>query len=191
MPERGVKRYSEQGSKGRQPVMLSGGNEATRMTENRAQDYVWHSQSPDQTLAWGRRLGRRLVAGDVVCLAGELGAGKTLLAQGIAQGLDVPGDVASPTFTLLQIYQGRVPVYHFDLYRLLWEEELEDIGFYAFTGGDGVALIEWPDKFPAALPPTYLWIQITRSEAATARRLRLQPQGDRYVKLCEEMTEIC
>lgn len=160
------------------------------MTETGAKDFVWQTASPAQTLAWGQRLGELLAAGDVVCLVGDLGAGKTVLAQGIARGLGVQEDVTSPTFTLLEIYRGRLTLYHFDLYRLARPEELEDIGFYSFTDGDGVALIEWPDKFPAALPPSYLWLEITVT-APTSRCLRLVPHGAHYRKLCEEMRQVC
>lgn len=160
------------------------------MEQMGAQDFCWQTGSPAQTRAWGERLGKYLAPGDVVCLAGDLGAGKTVLAQGIARGLGVGDTVTSPTFTLLEIYQGRLTLYHFDLYRLEREEELEDIGFYSFTDGDGVALIEWPDKFPGILPASYLWLEIAVL-AAQERRVRLTPHGARYQKLCEEMRRIC
>ena len=99
----------------------------------------------------GKRLGRALAPGDLVYLSGELGAGKTTLARGIARGLGYEGRVNSPTFTLMNVYQGRCPIYHFDFYRLS-EEELDDLGLEDYLGGEGICLIEWPAAGEKALP---------------------------------------
>src|SRR5258705_7953600 len=99
------------------------------------------SDSPDETAALGERLGRVLEAGDVVALIGDLGAGKTAFVQGMARGLEVTSQrVASPTFTLVNEHPGRVPLYHIDLYRLTRADELVEIGFEEYLGGDGVAV---------------------------------------------------
>jgi tRNA threonylcarbamoyladenosine biosynthesis protein TsaE len=106
----------------------------------------------EETRALGARLGRQLAAGDVLCLRGELGAGKTVLAQGVAAGLGVAEPVSSPTFNLLQEYAGRVPVYHLDAYRVDSLDELIDLGFPELWHAGGVLLIEWPERIGPALP---------------------------------------
>ena len=108
----------------------------------------------------GQKLGGLLLPGDLVYLSGELGAGKTTLARGIARGMGFEGRVSSPTFTLMNVYQGRCPVYHFDFYRLS-EEELEDLGLEDFLGGEGICLIEWPEAGKEMLPPEALRIDIS------------------------------
>jgi tRNA threonylcarbamoyladenosine biosynthesis protein TsaE len=136
--------------------------------------------SADETRRAGERLGRVLEAGDVVALAGPLGAGKTCFVQGLARGLDVPADrrVASPTFTLVNEHPGRVPLYHIDLYRLETRAELEHIGIDEYLDGPGVAVVEWMDRFPELAPPDRLdiEIEITGDES---RRLRATARGPR------------
>lgn len=110
------------------------------------------TSSPEETQALGRQLAAGLEPGDVIAMIGELGSGKTCIIQGICQGLDVVDDVTSPTFTLINEYQGRLPVYHFDLYRLDDSKSVLDIGFDEYVDADGVCLIEWADKFPEILP---------------------------------------
>nr|WP_320115453.1 tRNA (adenosine(37)-N6)-threonylcarbamoyltransferase complex ATPase subunit type 1 TsaE [uncultured Desulfuromonas sp.] len=109
-----------------------------------------NSTSEQQTLRLGTALGKLLSAGSLILLHGDLGAGKTCLATGIARGLGVDPDVpiTSPTYTLLNCYEGRLPLYHFDLYRLGGDDELEELGFDEFFHGDGVALVEWPERCP-------------------------------------------
>lgn len=110
--------------------------------------------------------------GDVVVLIGDLGAGKTQFVQGAAQGLGIQEPVTSPTFNIQVTYQGgRLPLHHFDLYRLEQEEELEDIGFFDTIESDGVSFLEWGDKFPAALPYSYLEIDIRKDEDVPDRRV--------------------
>lgn len=113
--------------------------------------------------ALGRNLGCLLQPGDIVCLSGELGAGKTTLARGIAKGLGYDGRVSSPTFTLMNVYHGRCPVYHFDFYRL-GEGELEELGLEDFLGREGICLIEWPQAGRKLLPQDALWIDIILEE---------------------------
>lgn len=150
------------------------------------------STDPAATYAFGRSLGRCLANGDVVCLAGDLGAGKTLLVQGMAAGLGVTDDVTSPTFTILHVYGGgRLPLNHFDLYRLNNPTELEDVGFAEYTGGEGVAVIEWADKFAAAMPNERLWIELRSGGGENERTIALSPAGERYRRLCEELRKIC
>jgi tRNA threonylcarbamoyladenosine biosynthesis protein TsaE len=116
------------------------------------------SRSPGETRALGEGLGRRLRPGEVVAFSGELGTGKTCMIQGVCAGLGVAEQVNSPTFILINEYSGRaggrpVAVYHFDLYRLRGEQELEALGAEEYFYGRGICLIEWPERAGAALPP--------------------------------------
>jgi tRNA threonylcarbamoyladenosine biosynthesis protein TsaE len=119
------------------------------------------SLTAEETLEIGRRLAEDLRPGDVVALSGELGAGKTTLVKGIALGLGVREPVTSPTFTLIQEYEGRLPVYHVDLYRIREAESLEDLGLEEYFYGTGVTLVEWPEKAASFLPPSALTVNIS------------------------------
>ena len=112
------------------------------------------SHSPEQTRAIGRRLGELALPGLVVLLSGELGAGKTCFAKGVAAGLAVAAEtpVTSPSYTLLNIHQGRLPLYHFDLYRLATVGDLEELGYDEHAEKDGVTLVEWAERLAAPLP---------------------------------------
>jgi tRNA threonylcarbamoyladenosine biosynthesis protein TsaE len=137
------------------------------------------------TRAFGERLGRLLAPGDVVCLAGELGAGKTMLAQGIAAGLGVDEPVSSPTFALVQEYAGRAPIYHLDLYRLASLDELIDLGFPELWHAGGVILIEWPERIAPALPPDRLEIHLATHPSG--RRLTLAAHGRRASRVLADI----
>ena len=131
------------------------------------------------------RLARFVRAGDAVILSGDLGAGKTRFTQGVARALGVTADVVSPTFNILLAYEGgRVPLYHLDLYRLENEKQLEDIDFYSLVGADsaGVALVEWGERFPGALPDDALFVNITTAEDGT-RDLAARATGPRSEEL--------
>jgi len=129
----------------------------------------------------GRHLGRLARPGDVILLAGDLGAGKTTLTRAIAAGLEVPPDlpVTSPTFALLHEYPGRLPLYHIDLYRLGSEEEIEDLGLADAIYGDGLAVIEWPDRLGALTPAEHLHLHLSL-EDAERRTVRCTCHGDRW-----------
>jgi len=135
----------------------------------------------------GRRLGALLAAGDVVALSGDLGAGKTVLARGIAAGIGAGGYVASPTFTLIREYRGPLRVYHVDLYRLDRPRQLDDLGLDEILDGTGVVIIEWAEKAAKLLPPDYLWITIRFADGADARELVLTPVGARYARIVEKL----
>jgi tRNA threonylcarbamoyladenosine biosynthesis protein TsaE len=137
-----------------------------------------HSHSPEETHALGERLGRLLQAGDVVTLTGELGAGKTALAQGIAAGLDVTEPVSSPTFALVHEYRGRVPVWHLDTYRVRSLDELIDLSWHDLLRGGGVVLVEWPERIAAGLPAERLDIILSYGEGDT-REITLTGLGER------------
>lgn len=121
--------------------------------------------------------------GDAVVLSGDLGAGKTQFVQGVAAALGVRDAVCSPTFNILLTYpEGRVPLYHFDLYRLDGGEQLDDIGFYETVDGDGVSFIEWGDKFLQEMPYNYLDVRIAVN-ADGSRTVRIHAIGDRARQL--------
>lgn len=140
----------------------------------------------------GERLGGLLREGDVISLNGSLGAGKTAFVQGIAQGLGVKEPVSSPSFIIVQEYEGRLPVFHADFYRIKSLNELEEIGWYDYLERDGVVLIEWGDLFPEALPLHHLRIEIERKEPIEMERvIRFQPYGFRYEVLVKELATRC
>ncbi len=121
------------------------------------------TQSPGETLRMGEILGKLLKPGDAVALIGDLGAGKTTLAKGIARGAGVEDEreVTSPSFVLVNEYQGRFPVYHADLYRLEQVREVEDLGWEEFIFGSGISLVEWAEKIPGILPEERIDIRIS------------------------------
>jgi tRNA threonylcarbamoyladenosine biosynthesis protein TsaE len=120
------------------------------------------SNSAAETEETGVRLAHELGAGDILALVGDLGSGKTQLVKGIARGLGNADAVTSPTFTLVHEYSGgRLPLYHFDFYRLENIEGLRTIGFDEYIFGDGVCVIEWADEFPGAIPPQARWITLS------------------------------
>lgn len=148
--------------------------------------------SPEETIAFGICLGRLLKDGDLLCLTGDLGAGKTHLTKGIARGLGVEEVVTSPTYTILQVYEGKIPLYHFDFYRIERSEELFDIGFEEYISGRGVSIVEWSDKFPAVLPRERLTVTVEYgNDAAGERRIKLAFVGTRYKLLLEELQKTC
>ncbi|HOG45530.1 MAG TPA: tRNA (adenosine(37)-N6)-threonylcarbamoyltransferase complex ATPase subunit type 1 TsaE [Anaerolineae bacterium] len=147
------------------------------------------SHSPAQTQRLGARLGARAQAGDVYCLEGDLGSGKTSFVQGIAQGLGVAGPVTSPTFVLANVYRGaagRPPLYHLDLYRISGPQEALDFGLEDYLYGEGVVAIEWPERIREILPQECLWISF-RCLDATKRGLLARPRGARYEALVAEL----
>lgn len=135
---------------------------------------VERSQSPDDTRRVAAELARGLGDGDVVLLDGDLGAGKTQFAQGVAEGLGVTEPVTSPTFNIMFEYtSGRVPLYHFDLYRLDDASQLEDVDFYGVTDSStpGVALVEWAPMFPDEMPEDAVHVRISRVPGDDAARV--------------------
>ena len=107
---------------------------------------IYITKTAEETFALGASLGKQLIAGDTVALYGGLGAGKTVFTKGIASGLGISDEITSPTFTLLRQYTGRLPLCHFDLYRIEDEQELHEIGFYDYLDSDSVCVIEWPQN---------------------------------------------
>lgn len=119
------------------------------------------THSPAQTRLLGEALAAQLAPGDVVILDGNLGAGKSELTRGIARGLGIDGPIPSPSFTILNVYEdGRIPLYHFDWYRLESPEELYELGMDEYLGGDGIAVVEWAERCPQAVPDERLEIRL-------------------------------
>ena len=119
--------------------------------------------SPEETFEFGKELGKQAKAGTVICLDGELGVGKTVFTQGFAAGLGIEEPVNSPTFTILQIYEeGRLPLYHFDVYRIEEPEEMDEIGYEDYFYGDGVCLIEWASMISELIPETAIQVTIKK-----------------------------
>ena len=138
---------------------------------------IINTHSPDQTRAFGQRLATQLCRGDVLLLEGGLGAGKSELTRGIARGLGIPGYVTSPSFTILQMHEGgRLPLYHFDWYRLGSAEELYELSMDEYLYDNGVAVIEWPSIAEEVIPETHLHIQIAVS-GEQDRQFTLTPAG--------------
>ena len=124
---------------------------------------IWDSNSPEETFAIGERIGREAKSGEVYTLIGALGVGKTVFTQGVAKGLGITEHVNSPTFTIVQIYEeGRLPFYHFDVYRIGDVEEMEEIGYQDCFYGDGICLIEWANLIEEILPQQYRQITIEK-----------------------------
>lgn len=147
------------------------------------------TSSAEETEALGRRLGRLLRPGDVIALSGDLGAGKTILAHGIAEGLGATGYIASPTFTLVREYAGQVPISHVDLYRLDTPRQVEDIALDEILERPGIVVIEWAEKALALLPAAYLWITIRFGNGEDARVIEVIPRGERYEDLVEQIAD--
>jgi tRNA threonylcarbamoyladenosine biosynthesis protein TsaE len=145
------------------------------------------SRSARDTSALGERLGRALVAGDVVALIGELGAGKTQLVRGVCRGARVPAsEVSSPSFAIVASYSGRLPIHHADLYRIADYDELFATGFFDLVGGDGALLVEWADRVPGALPTERLTITLLHDPRKDdVRRIVLEGVGERHAALAE------
>ena len=139
------------------------------------------SKSPEDTFQIGMRLGKLAEAGDVYTLTGDLGVGKTVFTKGFAKGLGIEESVNSPTFTILQIYEGgRLPLYHFDVYRIGSVEEMEETGYEEYIMGDGVSLIEWADLIEEILPRkrTRVLIEKDLEKGFDYRRITVELTGE-------------
>ena len=137
----------------------------------------YRSKSAAETAAIAEEIGRSAQAGTVLALKGDLGAGKTVFAQGVAKGLGISEAVDSPTFTILKIYEGgRLPLYHFDVYRLEDADEMGELGLDEYLDGDGLCLIEWAELIADILPPDTIYITIEREEDGDFdhRRIRIE-----------------
>ena len=124
---------------------------------------VIETRSPEETFETWRKLGEKAVPGQVFTLMGDLGVGKTVFTQGLARGLGIQEPVSSPTFTIVQVYEeGRLPFYHFDVYRIGDVEEMDEVGYDDYIMGDGVSLIEWADLIEEILPEKRTEVRIEK-----------------------------
>ncbi|MFN7253375.1 MAG: tRNA (adenosine(37)-N6)-threonylcarbamoyltransferase complex ATPase subunit type 1 TsaE [Anaerobacillus sp.] len=146
--------------------------------------YKVHTSSPEETMKFANRLGELLIAGSVITLEGDLGAGKTHFTKGLAKGLGVKRTVNSPTFTIIKEYQGRLPLYHMDVYRVC--EADEDLGFDEYFYGDGITVVEWASLINEQLPRERLSVEIYHA-GEDKREIVLHPIGEWYNKLCKEL----
>ncbi len=127
------------------------------------QTKIIESFSAEETLELGRQMGQNARSGDVYTLIGDLGVGKTVFTQGIAEGLDIEESICSPTFTIVQVYEeGRMPFYHFDVYRIGDVEEMDEIGYEDYFYGEGLCMIEWANLIEEILPSTRKEITIEK-----------------------------
>ncbi len=152
--------------------------------------YSFHAANLSDTEALGRALGERLFPGAVIALVGPLGAGKTALVRAVAEGLNVPDSrvVSSPTFVLIQEYVARLPIYHFDAYRLRSAAEFGELGVHEYFAGEGVCLIEWADRVQELLPRELLRVGITPT-GETSREIILEAVGERCQGLLRGLEE--
>lgn len=145
-----------------------------------------YCNSIEQTKKLGEMLGELSKTGDVFCFSGDLGAGKTMVCTEIAAAKGVTSeDINSPTFSIMNIYQGDLEIRHFDLYRLNTVEELEDIGYEEYIGGEGITLVEWADNFLEQMPNERLDVKI--EVVGGGRKISLLPTGKRYEDICKEV----
>ena len=140
---------------------------------------IIETNSEKETWDLGFSLGEKACAGQVYTLVGDLGVGKTIFTKGLAKGLGIDEPVSSPTFTIVQIYdEGRLPFYHFDVYRRSCEEEMDDIGYEEYFFGDGVCLVEWAELFPDLIPKEAIWLIVEKdfAKGEDYRRITLRQE---------------
>lgn len=143
----------------------------------------------DATIALGKKIGQQLVAGDVLVLDGDLGAGKTTFTKGLAAGLEIPDIIKSPTFTIIHEYQdGRLPLYHMDAYRLE-NGGTEDLGLEEYFDGDGVSVVEWAEFVEDELPTDFLAIHFKRTGDDNTRILEFEPHGQHFDQIVKSVVK--
>lgn len=151
--------------------------------------FVLYLPTPEATQSLGRRLGELFFPGSIIALIGPLGAGKTFLVRSIGEGLGVPDSrvISSPTFVLIQEYAGgRLPIYHFDTYRLKNVADFVELGVHEYFEGNGVCLIEWADRVTAVMPAEYLTIMLTVT-GESSRSMTLEAHGQRYEEMLDAL----
>lgn len=143
---------------------------------------VKFTNNEEETRKIGRAMGKNLQPGDIICLIGELGSGKTTITQGIAQGLGVSGSVSSASFKLINEYKGRIPVYHFDLFRLNKLSEIEELGYGEYFYNQGVTIIEWAEKMEPLLPEERIEIEL-KIISENSREIKITNLMEREISL--------
>lgn len=154
-------------------------------------DFFILSSSVEQTISLAKNLARQLKGGDIIYLVGELGAGKTTFTKGLAQGLHLKGAVVnSPTFIFMNYYKGKCPIYHFDFYRIQKSAELDTIDLEDYFYGDGVCVIEWPQRLQDAAPKEFFQVTLEH-KSEDARKISFSARGSKYeerlVKIKEKL----
>ena len=147
----------------------------------------FNTESTEETSKIGEQLGKLLNKGNIVCLSGDLGAGKTSFTKGIAKGLEVKDYVTSPTYTIINEYEGRLPLYHFDVYRLNDVSEMYELGYEEYFFGDGVVVLEWADIVRDIIPGERLWITILNTKGDNTREIIMEPTGETYDTIVKGM----
>jgi len=144
------------------------------------------TDTPDKTKNIAKNVAKLILPGDIILFFGELGAGKTCFTQGIAEELEVKEYVNSPSFTIINEYSGKMPIYHFDLFRLNNYHEFDELGYEEYFYGKGLAIVEWSEKIVDYLPKKYLKIAITFIDM-NKRKISISSKNKRYIKLIEEL----
>jgi tRNA threonylcarbamoyladenosine biosynthesis protein TsaE len=137
-----------------------------------------HLFSTEETVSFGKEMALLLRPGSILALVGDLGAGKTTFVQGLAQGLGIEDSVQSPTFVTLNIYEGSMPLFHFDLYRLKQSSDFLSLGFEEYFSKGGICAIEWPERISSLIPADALCLSLTHTESG-GRRATLSKWGER------------
>lgn len=153
---------------------------AWRVAGMNRKEEIFESFHPQDTFELGRQIGEKAAAGTVYTLVGDLGVGKTVFTKGLAAGLGISEQVSSPTFTILQIYEeGRLPLYHFDVYRIGDISEMDEIGYEDYFFGEGICLIEWADLIEEILPESYIRVSISKDleKGFDYRKIVLENRG--------------
>lgn len=138
--------------------------------------------SLDDTMNLGKQLGSLAKPGDIICLTGDLGTGKTHFSKGVAKGLGIDSPITSPTFTIVNEYEGRLKLYHFDVYRVNDPDEIEAIGFDEYIFSDAVSIIEWANYINELIPEEHIWVEIKKipEMGINFRKIIINYYGDRY-----------
>lgn len=123
---------------------------------------IYESYCEEDTFYLAKQLGQKAKKGDVFCLIGDLGVGKTIFSKGFAKGLEIDEHITSPTFTIVHEYMGRLALYHFDVYRISDVEEMDEIGYEEYFYGDGVCLVEWASLIPEIIPESAIYVTIEK-----------------------------
>lgn len=147
------------------------------------------TQSFEETVEFGKKLGTVLNSGDIISLSGDLGTGKTALTNGIAKSLGISSYITSPTFTLVNEYEGRLPLYHFDVYRIADPDEMFDIGFEEYINGEGITIIEWGEQIKDILPKEIIRIDIKKNltKGLDVREISIDFIGEKYSQYQEKL----
>lgn len=162
------------------------------MTDNYKNTAYIYSKNPDDTQTLGHKIGNLSLPGDLILMTGELGAGKTCFTQGVLNGVGSLEHVRSPTFVLVMEYNGRIPLYHADLYRISQTAELESIGIEEYFHSDGICVVEWADRFESIFQLDHLAIKIDWDEegpSSNKRRIQLTSKGSRHAKLINDVID--